>query len=267
MPGTYKVGHTLGTLSARAAELHTTGVPTPFVPEYAIRTNKCADVERLAHTKLKPHRIAKRREFFTAELTHIVSVLEKAAAELKCAIDERHDQAELRRRAAEAAREAERLEELQRRERERLASIDATAEAAVIAARAPLLAHGRNAVRLIAASIAVAAAASSVAAWHWLGFRWGAALIGGLVAWMLGANLDRLHRAVLAKSPKHQRLAREVSAAVAEIEAIRQAKKERRPLVSVQTCEGCRTRLRLPIGRTGKVTCPRCKTTGVYSTL
>lgn len=82
MPGTYKVGHTAGSPHARAAGLHTTGVPTPFIVEYSVLVDRCADVELLVHKRLALHRISKNREFFTISLPSIIQEVEYSLAQL-----------------------------------------------------------------------------------------------------------------------------------------------------------------------------------------
>lgn len=64
MPGLVKVGKTTTTPNQRMSELHSTGVPTPFVLEFSISVNDCHSAERLAHKALHQCRVRANREFF-----------------------------------------------------------------------------------------------------------------------------------------------------------------------------------------------------------
>jgi len=66
MPGLLKVGITERTPEERAKELSTTGVPTPFVIEFAKRVKNPAQKEATLHALLEKYaeRTNARREFF-----------------------------------------------------------------------------------------------------------------------------------------------------------------------------------------------------------
>jgi len=66
MPKMVKVGMTTRTIEARARELHTTGVPLPFVVEAAIWCDDPLDTETAVHDHLLMcnHRVSESREFF-----------------------------------------------------------------------------------------------------------------------------------------------------------------------------------------------------------
>ncbi len=64
MPGLVKVGKTTTSPSQRMAELHTTGVPTPFELEFCAEIEDCHVAETLAHVRLARFRLADNREFF-----------------------------------------------------------------------------------------------------------------------------------------------------------------------------------------------------------
>ena len=64
MPGIVKIGQTKRTAEARAAELWQTGVPTPFIVHFSIKTPDCGRLESLCHEKLFDFRVENSREFF-----------------------------------------------------------------------------------------------------------------------------------------------------------------------------------------------------------
>lgn len=64
MPGLVKVGKTTTSPSQRMAELHSTGVPTPFELEFAAEVANCHSCEREAHSVLTEQRVSTNREFF-----------------------------------------------------------------------------------------------------------------------------------------------------------------------------------------------------------
>lgn len=64
MPGLIKVGKTTAHPDQRMSELHSTGVPTPFILEFSAEVDDCAVSERKAHSALSEYRVAKNREFF-----------------------------------------------------------------------------------------------------------------------------------------------------------------------------------------------------------
>lgn len=64
MPGLIKIGKTTTSPNQRMSELHSTGVPTPFVLELSVEVNDCHSSERAAHSALAKYRVADNREFF-----------------------------------------------------------------------------------------------------------------------------------------------------------------------------------------------------------
>lgn len=64
MPGLVKIGKTTRNSELRADELHTTGVPTPFIVLYEVNVDDCDEAERLMHETLAVFRLSDRREFF-----------------------------------------------------------------------------------------------------------------------------------------------------------------------------------------------------------
>ncbi|WP_081631150.1 GIY-YIG nuclease family protein [Methylobacterium sp. 77] len=75
MPGLVKIGWTSRTAQARAAELHTTGVPEPFEIEVAYRVPNGSTVERALHEVFKPYRRREDREFFEIEPYQVEAIL------------------------------------------------------------------------------------------------------------------------------------------------------------------------------------------------
>ena len=59
----------------RAAELRTTGVPSPFVVEYAFSIYSAEQIERALHRRLHSYRLASDREFFTIPTVKIISII------------------------------------------------------------------------------------------------------------------------------------------------------------------------------------------------
>lgn len=64
MMGLLKIGKTTKSPDKRMAELHSTGVPTPFVLEFSAKVDNCSISEKNAHEALEKYRISKSREFF-----------------------------------------------------------------------------------------------------------------------------------------------------------------------------------------------------------
>jgi hypothetical protein len=79
----YKVGLTRRGADIRAGELNSaTGVPLPFGILAKWKVGDCARVEREIHARLAAFRINPRREFFCAELSQIVRIVETVIKEL-----------------------------------------------------------------------------------------------------------------------------------------------------------------------------------------
>ena len=75
MPGLIKIGKTRLAPADRAAQLHTTGVPSGFQVEYACHTPDPDAVERAMHDAFGPKRLNDRREFFQIEPAQAIAVL------------------------------------------------------------------------------------------------------------------------------------------------------------------------------------------------
>ncbi|QFP77354.1 GIY-YIG nuclease family protein [Deinococcus sp. AJ005] len=75
LKGLVKIGITSREPFARASELQTTGVPTPFTVAATIKVNDSRTVERQIHILLADHRVANGREFFKINLPDAVKVL------------------------------------------------------------------------------------------------------------------------------------------------------------------------------------------------
>lgn len=82
MPGLVKIGMTTrAEVSARMAELWTTGVPIPFECAFAGRVADARKVERAFHTAFGPNRINPSREFFEIEAIQVIALLELMSIE------------------------------------------------------------------------------------------------------------------------------------------------------------------------------------------
>lgn len=73
MPGLVKIGKTTTSPHQRMSELHTTGVPTPFVIEFVAEVDNCHRAEHLAHIKLRQYRVSGNREFFNISVEDALS--------------------------------------------------------------------------------------------------------------------------------------------------------------------------------------------------
>ena len=77
-PGLLKVGFTRKVPSERAAELETTGVPSPFVVEYYCLVEGDSELETKVHRSMAPQRHRTDREFFRIELTEAIAHIRRA---------------------------------------------------------------------------------------------------------------------------------------------------------------------------------------------
>lgn len=68
MPGLVKIGKTTNPPGNRAAQLHTTGVPTPFVVERWRYVPDCGETEQNLHEELDFLRVSDSREFFRVDV-------------------------------------------------------------------------------------------------------------------------------------------------------------------------------------------------------
>ena len=80
MPGLVKIGRTTKRPSARSRELHTTGVPTPFVVEGRWLTPDNVGDEAAVHAALAAYRADARREFFRLSPRGAVKLIDEALA-------------------------------------------------------------------------------------------------------------------------------------------------------------------------------------------
>jgi hypothetical protein len=79
----YKVGLTNRNADIRAGELSSaTGVPLPFGVLASWSVGECSRVEKEVHQRLAASRINPRREFFHAELSHIVQIINAVVKEI-----------------------------------------------------------------------------------------------------------------------------------------------------------------------------------------
>jgi hypothetical protein len=77
-PGLLKIGHSRFVPDARADELYTTGVPSPFVVEFYCLTESYANVEVDVHRSLSAQRHNASREFFNVSLADAVEAIKRA---------------------------------------------------------------------------------------------------------------------------------------------------------------------------------------------
>jgi hypothetical protein len=77
MPGLLKIGLSTKVPTERAAELNTTGVPSPFVVEYYCLVTEAAALEATVHRKLASVRHTNDREFFRLSLEAAIAVVEQ----------------------------------------------------------------------------------------------------------------------------------------------------------------------------------------------
>lgn len=76
MPGLVKIGFTVrNDANQRIAELYTTGVPVPFMLEFACRVRNAAEVERALHIAFGPNRFNPKREFFSIQPEQAIAIL------------------------------------------------------------------------------------------------------------------------------------------------------------------------------------------------
>ena len=59
-----KIGWTREHPYIRANDLHTSGIPTPFIVEFIIITSEGSKLEKQIHNHIKSHRVNSNREFF-----------------------------------------------------------------------------------------------------------------------------------------------------------------------------------------------------------
>jgi len=106
------------------SELHSTGVPTPFILEFSVEVDDCNASEKAAHCALAKYRVAENREFFrlpvAKTLREILPVIGRYEIhEVKSSHGIESIERELNNKRLEAERHEEaRREEIRRRELE-----------------------------------------------------------------------------------------------------------------------------------------------------
>lgn len=79
MPGLLKIGFSTKVPTERAAELNTTGVPSPFDVEYYCLIEEPATLEAAVHKALSSNRHTGDREFFRLSLAAAIQAVEQRA--------------------------------------------------------------------------------------------------------------------------------------------------------------------------------------------
>jgi hypothetical protein len=72
MPGLLKIGSTEKLPTERGSQLYTTGVPEPFVLEFAMWCEHHRQVEAETHEELNDYRVASGREFFRVSVQRAI---------------------------------------------------------------------------------------------------------------------------------------------------------------------------------------------------
>lgn len=75
MPDLLKIGYTERTVESRVEELNSTGVPVPFEIEAIFGSANAYEDEQKIHACLSQYRLAGNREFFTADLKHVIQCI------------------------------------------------------------------------------------------------------------------------------------------------------------------------------------------------
>ena len=75
MPGLIKVGRTFRDSRARAKELHTTGVPSPFEVSFEVFSEEHESLEKKLHAQIDEFRVNGNREFFRYPLRSAIQAL------------------------------------------------------------------------------------------------------------------------------------------------------------------------------------------------
>lgn len=137
MPGLVKIGKTTKLPEQRAAQLHRTGVPFPFIVAHFVRVSDCGVVERLIHDRLKRHRVYNRREFFKVPLEEAKRELDLIADGVGRLAAEKLDAPPIPTQAATPARETD--QELARLKARRRRKTEQSARGFIIALFAMVL--------------------------------------------------------------------------------------------------------------------------------
>jgi hypothetical protein len=72
-----KIGWTREHPNIRANDLHTSGIPTPFIVEYVIITPAGSKLEKQIHNHIKNYRVNSNREFFKISKDELTEILTK----------------------------------------------------------------------------------------------------------------------------------------------------------------------------------------------
>lgn len=80
MPGLLKVGRTFRDSKARARELHSTGVPTPFEVAFELFAENHEELEQQLHEHMSEFRVAGNREFFRYPLRLAIQQLQELSS-------------------------------------------------------------------------------------------------------------------------------------------------------------------------------------------
>jgi len=70
-----KIGWTREHPNKRANDLHTSGIPTPFIVEYVIITSEGSKLEKKIHNHIKNYRVSSNREFFKISKDELTKIL------------------------------------------------------------------------------------------------------------------------------------------------------------------------------------------------
>lgn len=121
MPGLIKVGKTTTHPDQRMAELHSTGVPTPFELECSFAVPDCHESERKAHNALNAYRVANNREFFRLSVQSAIKTIIEVIGpftlhEAKASYGVEKLEQEMKRRTAERERQATERRDAERRQ-------------------------------------------------------------------------------------------------------------------------------------------------------
>lgn len=284
LAGILKIGRTSGDLQTRAAELHGTGVPTPFRPEVGLWVNDCVTLERWMHGYLARDRVHKGREFFRTSLGDVVSALLVGVRANGLVWDRDHDPKGLlpgarERWAAEAAARAEidRRAKVEVAEAVRRAGIEGELKQAIRDAQRPTELI-RTRVSLGVGALLVTASLWVVATAYQAGGRgWLLVVLGGGLLWLLRkiwTPLADLFFKTFCNSTSlmlREQLKINEARSVADEALATGSPSIARHLenlshTTILPCAGCGVGLRVAADRKGLVRCPKCGVREYYDT-
>ncbi len=120
MSGLIKIGKTTTSPDKRMSELHSTGVPMPFVLEFSAEVEDCTASERAAHLALQEYRVSKSREFFRTSVRNALFVILPKIGEYRIhKFSSSHDISEIQEEISKRKRAAEKIEAIEKKERAR----------------------------------------------------------------------------------------------------------------------------------------------------